>query len=48
MKKKVSISIEEGLLEEIQAKLQEGLFRNQSHLVEYATKKFLKDGEIRK
>ena len=41
MKKKVSISMEEMLLKEIQAKLQDGQFRNQSHLIEYATKKFL-------
>jgi Arc/MetJ-type ribon-helix-helix transcriptional regulator len=41
MKRKVSISMDEEVLNEIQIKLKEGLFRNKSHLVEYATKKLL-------
>lgn len=43
MKKKVSISIDENLLENVQNKLETGLFRNQSHLIEYATRKLLED-----
>ena len=43
MKKKVSISMDENLLNNIQNKLKSGIFRNQSHLIEYATKKLLED-----
>lgn len=41
MKRKISISIDDELIGRMQAKLKEGLFRSQSHLMEYATKKFL-------
>ena len=33
--------MDEEVLNKIQKKLKEGLFRSQSHLVEYATRKFL-------
>ena len=43
MKKKVSISVEEEILGKIQTELKKGLFRSQSHLMEYATKKLLEE-----
>ena len=41
MKHKLSISISEEAILKMQDKLREGLFRNKSHLMEYALKKFL-------
>ncbi len=45
MKTKLSISMDEGLLKEIEAHLEEGSFRNKSHIIEYALKSFLKGGK---
>jgi Arc/MetJ-type ribon-helix-helix transcriptional regulator len=45
MKTKISVSIEEDILENIKETLEEGIFRNKSHLIEYATKKFLGERE---
>ncbi len=45
MKKKVSISIDETTIGKIQKKLANGLFRNTSHLIEYAVNQYLKDHE---
>jgi len=45
MKKKVSISIEEATLKYVEDKVKEGLFRNKSHLIEYAVSNFLKGGK---
>ncbi len=44
MKRKISISVEEEILERIKLRLESGLFRSQSHLIEYATRKLLDSG----
>ncbi len=44
MKQKVSISIDGKTIKDIEAKVAEGLFRNKSHLIEYAVKSYLKGG----
>ncbi len=48
-KQKISISIRPDTLERVQAKLQrhkgKGLFRNKSHLIEYAVNHFLETEE---
>ena len=41
MKRKVSISLDENTLKEIDSKLGSFTFRNRSHFVEYAVKKLL-------
>lgn len=41
MKAKISITIEESMLDNIDEVLKDGLFRNKSHVIEYAVKKFL-------
>jgi len=43
MKKKLSISIEEQTIKDIESLLTEGLFRNKSHIVEFAVTKFLEE-----
>ncbi len=45
MKYKLSVTIDENLVEEITRNLSTGKFRNKSHLVEFAVKEFLKNGE---
>jgi len=45
MRGKLSISIEEELIRKIEKEVETGLFRNKSHLVEYAVNKFLKEKE---
>jgi Arc/MetJ-type ribon-helix-helix transcriptional regulator len=42
MKQKISISIEDEVISRIEERLGDGLFRNKSHLIEYAVNKFLK------
>jgi len=42
MKSKLSISMEEGLIKAAEEAVQEGRFRNKSHIIEYALKTFLK------
>ncbi|MBW2980630.1 ribbon-helix-helix domain-containing protein [Candidatus Woesearchaeota archaeon] len=42
MKQKLSISIEEDIVKLIEDKLKDKLFRNKSHVIEYALYKFLK------
>ena len=42
MKVKVSISMEQRTVEQVQEKIEGGIFRNKSHLIEFATNKFLK------
>jgi len=44
MKKKVSISMDEETVIEVENKVKEGLFRNKSHFVEYAVKYLLNGG----
>ncbi|MBS3168702.1 hypothetical protein J4216_06245 [Candidatus Woesearchaeota archaeon] len=43
MKKKISISIDEKTIELVDKILNEGTFRNKSHLIEYSVKKFLEE-----
>lgn len=43
MKTKISISIDEETLKEIDAKLKEDLYRNKSHFIELAAKKYLQE-----
>lgn len=45
MKHKLSISIDEKTYSEITNMLQNGLFRNKSHMLEYAVKKMLENGK---
>ncbi len=44
MKIKLSISMDKELARKAEEKLQGGLFRNKSHIIEYALRKFL-EGE---
>ena len=46
MKKKMSITIEESAVAEIEKIVADGSFRNKSHLIEYALTKFMKEKEI--
>ena len=41
MKKKVSISIDEETIAQVETRIKDGLFRNKSHLIEYAVNTFL-------
>ena len=41
MKQKLSITVDEETILEIQKQLNSGRFRNKSHLIEYAVKKLL-------
>ena len=43
MKKKLSISIEEETITELEEHVSEGTFRNKSHLIELAIDKFLEN-----
>lgn len=45
MKTKLSISLEEELVQQIEGIIQEGRFRNKSHILEYALKCFLQRGQ---
>ncbi len=42
MKLKLSVSMDKGIVKEIEDIIDEGRFRNKSHIVEYALKTFLK------
>jgi Arc/MetJ-type ribon-helix-helix transcriptional regulator len=42
MKQKLSVSIEEDIVKQIESKVGERLFRNKSHIIEYALYKLLK------
>ena len=42
MKKKLSISIEEDKIKLLERFIEEGRFRNKSHLIEYSIDKFIK------
>ena len=44
MKLKLSVSMEKDLVDEIENIVDEGRFRNKSHIVEYVLKTFLKGG----
>ena len=43
MKIKVSVSMEDQTIQEVEDKIGEGLFRNKSHFIEYAVKKCLNE-----
>lgn len=45
MKRKLSITIEEEKIKHIEKMIEEGRFRNKSHVVEYSLNKFLKGEE---
>jgi len=45
MKQKLSISIEETLIKKIEEKAKEGIFRNKSHVVEYAVEQLMQEEE---
>jgi len=47
MKKKVSISIEESTIERLEGYIKNSIFRNKSHLVEFAIDKFMKENKIK-
>ena len=50
MKKKLSISIEEETIQDLEERVSTGLFRNKSHIIEFAVSKLLKeekDGNIK-
>jgi len=42
MKQKLSITIDEEKIEQIEKMLEDGLFRSKSHILEYSLTKFLK------
>ncbi len=42
MKQKLSVSIEEDIVKEIEDKVKGRLFRNKSHIIEYALYQFLR------
>lgn len=42
MKQKLSITIEENMINIIENQVNSGLFRNKSHLIEYALNQFLR------
>ena len=41
MKQKISITLEKDVIEFIERNLQDGRFRNRSHVVEYSLRKFI-------
>lgn len=41
MKSKISITVDEELLKQLEGILEDGLFRNKSHVIEYSVKKFI-------
>lgn len=42
MKQKLSVTIEEGTIKVLEKLLQEGRFRNKSHIIEYSLNRFLR------
>ncbi len=40
MKEKLTITVESEVVEQIESRLKDGLFRNKSHVVEYALRRF--------
>ena len=45
MKRKLSVSLEEKTLSKLDKFIQEGVFRNKSHIIEFAVNKLLEDKE---
>ena len=48
MKQKMSITVEEETVNEIEERLKDGSFRNKSHFIEFALNKYLKEGKMKK
>lgn len=46
MKQKLSISIDESVLKQIDNLLVDGRFRNKSHVVEFAVKRMVEKGNV--
>jgi Arc/MetJ-type ribon-helix-helix transcriptional regulator len=42
MKKKISVSVDAELIPQLEQIVSEGLFRNKSHLIEFAVKDYIK------
>lgn len=40
-KKKISISVDRNVIEKIERELEKGVFRNRSHVIEYAVSRLL-------
>ncbi len=47
MKQKINITIDEERIEQIENILKDGLFRNRSHILEYALIKFLEREKLK-
>ena len=47
MKKKISITVEEQVIREIEEKVRTGLFRNKSHVVEFALNKLMEKENVK-
>ena len=45
MKKKLSVSMEEKTIDRLESIVDEGAFRNKSHLIEFAVNKLIKEKE---
>lgn len=45
MKQKLSVTLEESTIKNIEFKVTEGVFRNKSHLVEFAIQKLISEGK---
>lgn len=45
MKQKISVTIDEKTIRSVEQIIKEGLFRNKSHILEYALVKFLKEAK---
>lgn len=41
MKEKITVTVENEVIRQIEDRLKDGLFRNKSHVVEYALRRFL-------
>lgn len=46
MKRKLSVTVEEKVLHQLNEKLSNSLFRNKSHLVEIALQKYLEEENV--
>jgi len=47
MKKKISISIDEDSVDKLEEYVENGVFRNKSHVIEFALNKFMKEEDDR-
>lgn len=44
-KQKISVTIDEAIIENLEQLLVSGKFRNRSHVIEYSLKKFMEENE---